>query len=418
MTDMGGRDQANAIAVQPDDGKIVVAGSSQTNNNNVVDRDIVIARYHSGGFLDESFDGNGKQGVEFGTDEYAHGVAIQPDGRIVVAGYTDRGDRYRIAFARLNPNGGLDGGFDDDGRQELDLGAAALAEDVALQPDGKIVAAGRYQGSGFDFALARLNPDGSPDTGFNGVGFLATDLGGSEQGHAVAVQPDGNLVVAGSSGSNGVSRFALARYNPDGSLDQQFGGDGRVTTGSDGSLVGWDGLVQPDGKIVVAGYASDGTRSDFALARYGTTDDGGGGGDGTGGGTGDGGGEVVDTVAPELALRGRRSQRLGRFVKVRAGCGPEACALLARGSIVIRGGGQGKATAAKRRRFQLRRARAESGAGKVRLRLKLPRKARRAARRGLRRGHKVRARVVVIGTDAAGNRTKAKRRVKLVKRRR
>src|SRR5262249_19285229 len=154
------------------------------------------------------------------------------------------------------------------------------ATSLALQADGKIVAAGLAYHAGpvssSDFALARYNPDGSLDPSFGAAGKLTSDFFGNwDQANGVAIQPDGKIVAAGTAGhttSSSTLDFALARYNPDGSLDPTFGSSGKQTTDFFGNQDSAFGLViQPDGKIVLAGYAHHGddtSTSDFALARY------------------------------------------------------------------------------------------------------------------------------------------------------
>src|SRR5687768_8915063 len=108
------------------------------------------------------------------------------------------------------------------GRAVVDLGGTDDARDVVVQPDGKIVVVGT---SNDDFALVRLHPDGSLDTSFDGDGKVFTTFGAIEAGRSVALHADGKIVVGGTANGN----FALARYNADGSLDTTFDGDGRVT---------------------------------------------------------------------------------------------------------------------------------------------------------------------------------------------
>ena len=208
------------------------------------------------GDLDPSFSGDGIVLTGFGGDiDGGSAVALQPDGKIVVAGttlgYGEGGDyRSDFALARFDSDGSLDTSFSGDGKQITDFGAGTVstAAAVAIQPDGKILVAGsaRVSAVEWEFALARYGADGSLDKSFAGDGTLTTGLGGSAS--SVAIQTDGGIVVAGDSG--------LARYGPDGSLDSSFGGDGTVTTGFGGSAV----ALQTDGKIVVSGA--------FELARY------------------------------------------------------------------------------------------------------------------------------------------------------
>ena len=246
------------------DGKIVVAGVSFGVYGN-----FALARYLIDGSLDTSFGTNGLVTTDFGADssDYGYSVALQPDGRIVVAGNSSS----NFALARYQPDGSLDTSFGTNGLVTTGFGASSDGYSVALQPDGKIVVAGYNYGSSSNFALARYQPDGKLDTNFGTKGLVTTDFGAdtSDYGYSVALQPDGKILVAGSSGEYPNDNFALARYQPDGSLDTSFGTNGLVTTDFGAGDVGYSVALQPDGKIVVAGYSSDySTFVRFALARY------------------------------------------------------------------------------------------------------------------------------------------------------
>ncbi len=197
------------------------------------------------------------------TSDRGGDVAIQADGKIVVVGSAGR----QFALARYNSGGSLDTSFDGDGKVTTNFGGFAFASGVALQPDGKIVAVG---GSGGNFALARYNSNGSLDTNFDGDGKVLTDFGGSESARAVAIQPNGKIVAAGGSFSFATftQSFALARYNPNGSLDPSFDTDGKVTTALGGFARGV--AVRPDDKIVAAGTTFNPATSttDFTVVRY------------------------------------------------------------------------------------------------------------------------------------------------------
>lgn len=259
-------DDAYAIAIQSD-GKIVVAGSAY---NGSYRNDFALARYNQDGSLDTTFGGDGRVTTDFSSNvDYARAVAVQPDGKIVAAGYTWTGSNYDFALVRYNPDGSLDTSFDGDGMLVTDFaGGRDIGLAIALQVDGKIVVAGYTSGTTADFALARYNPDGSLDTSFSSDGMLVTDFaGGDDYGQAIVLQSDGKIVVAGYA-SGATSDFALARYNPDGSLDTSFSGDGMLVT----DFAGADDFayaitLQPNGKIIVAGCAT-GATIDFALARY------------------------------------------------------------------------------------------------------------------------------------------------------
>jgi uncharacterized delta-60 repeat protein len=265
----GGFDAAFGVAIQGD-GKIVAAGVAVVSGTG----DFALARYNTDGSLDTSFDGDGKVTTAFGssTDE-AFAVAIQGDGKIVAAGGAVLFGGTDFALARYNTDGSLDTGFDGDGKVTTDFaGITTEARAVAIQGDGKIVAAGTAFISGGDFALARYNTDGSLDITFDGDGKVTTDFAGStDQAFGVAIQGDGKIVAAGCVSCSGSDDFALARYNTDGSLDITFDGDGRVTTDFAGSTDQARAVaIQVNGKIVAAGIALVSGTFDFALARYNT----------------------------------------------------------------------------------------------------------------------------------------------------
>jgi uncharacterized delta-60 repeat protein len=261
-----GNDYAYALAVQPD-GKLVVAGRSYNGSND----DLALARYNPNGSLDTSFNGTGKVTTAIGAgDDSADALALQPDGKIVAAGYSYNGSAEVFTLARYNPNGSLDTSFNGTGKVTTAIGDYADAHALVLQPDGKLAAAGiGHNGSQFVFALARYNPNGSLDTSFNGTGKVTSPIG-SVQDNAIALarQPDGKLVAAGYS-YNGPRRFfALARYNANGSLDTSFNGTGKLTTAIGLDDQAYDLALQPDGKIVAAGFSWNGSQQVFALARY------------------------------------------------------------------------------------------------------------------------------------------------------
>jgi uncharacterized delta-60 repeat protein len=272
-------DGANGVAIQPD-GKIVTAGDSSTG--------FLVARYTSGGVLDPSF-GNGAGYVM--TDFHdiagaagragAEKLALQPDGKIVVAGsYTYSPSHSAFAVACYNPDGSLDSTFGGGPGEVLtefpdgtSPGIAGISA-VAIQPDGRIVAAGAAnepspQQPGVSqpqFALARYYADGTLDPDFNGDGKVTTPsfgYNGSDEPRGLAIQPDGKLLVVG--GDSATNAALLRRYNPDGSLEQQYGFAGPGGAGTcDASRV----AVQADGSIIVAGLIHVGQEQDFLLARF------------------------------------------------------------------------------------------------------------------------------------------------------
>jgi uncharacterized delta-60 repeat protein len=269
MTPHGGtaNDRANAVAIQSD-GKIVVAGKAE---GHVTSNDFAVARYNSSGSLDTSFDGDGKVVLDgfFGSIDEHTDVAIQSDGKIVAAGNQGFED---FNVMRYNSNGSLDTTFSSDGRVQTDFKSRAdVASSLAVQSNGKIVVAGRADtctsscpADAFndDFALARYNPNGSLDTTFSSDGKATTGFGNLfEMALDVAVEGGGKIVAAGLAGGN----FTLARYTSGGALDTAFSGDGRTATDFGATDEANGVVIQSDGRIVAAGKTGN---ADFAVARY------------------------------------------------------------------------------------------------------------------------------------------------------
>jgi uncharacterized delta-60 repeat protein len=265
--DFGGNEAGFAVALQPD-GKIVVAGRA----NRGAKSDFGVARFKPNGAADSSFGLNGHTAADFGGDfEEADAVVVQLDGKIVVAGSTSKVTNA-FAVARIDPNGLFDKSFGTGGRVTVAFGASDGANAVALRPDGKIVVAGftSTNTTVYDFAVAQLNRDGSLDSSFGVGGKSSADFGGFDFARAVAVQPDGKIVVAGytSKGIVDADRdFAVARIKTNGYFDNSFGTDGKVTVDFGGNDTALAVALRPDGKIVVAGTTGKGAGYDFALAR-------------------------------------------------------------------------------------------------------------------------------------------------------
>jgi uncharacterized delta-60 repeat protein/gliding motility-associated-like protein len=262
-----GDDQAFAIAIQSD-GKILAAGRS----HNGLNFDFALVRYNTDGSLDTSFDTDGKVTTSNGSlSSEAWSIGVQPDGKIVLAG-TSANPQADFTVVRYNTNGSLDTGFDTDGKVTVNIGSTVAddqAYSIALQTDGKIVVGGSHNSGNLDFALTRLNGDGSLDTGFGTAGKVITTVGSShETGRAVAIQADGKILLAGQSNNGSNYDFAVVRYNTDGTLDGSFGAAGKVTTpiGSSNDNAYAIG-IQSDKKIVLAGR-TNATTWDIALARY------------------------------------------------------------------------------------------------------------------------------------------------------
>lgn len=276
-TDFGGQglnDYGYAVALQ-DDGKIVVAGIS--------DSRFAVARYTSAGALDTTFATGGRFTWSDGAPSFmcwhgGRGIAIQPDGRILIGGSVDGGggslldvDGDQVALLRLTAAGTLDATFGQNGVAVVDLGGADRARSVLLQPDGRIVLSGN---SGSQVALVRYLSSGQPDFSFGDGGATFTGLDGyAAYGYAAAQQADGRIVVAGYAREGTANRqFLVARYDADGHLDPTFGAGGvSLTDVQLGDEVADDVAIQEDGRIVVVGKstrASEDGGYAFALARY------------------------------------------------------------------------------------------------------------------------------------------------------
>ncbi|MER6346682.1 CARDB domain-containing protein [Streptomyces sp. NPDC001595] len=245
--------EADGVALQ-DDGKIVVVGMSWREYENCCW--FVVARYNADGTLDNTFSGDGRVFADIDGPTEARDVAIDSSGRIVAAGYSGG----RMAVLRLTPDGTADTTFGGDGTVTANPAGPVAQEGgdgsaLALQPDGKIVVGGHVGSTRFDFALMRFNPDGSVDTTFDGDGIVRTDFGDYEGVEALAIQPDGRIVAVGGD--------SMARYLTNGGLDPTFGSGGRVVL--TGAAVN-DVVLQPDGRIVTAG--GNGAGGDFAVLRH------------------------------------------------------------------------------------------------------------------------------------------------------
>lgn len=263
-----GGGKVSSVAIQMD-GKIVVVGSYY----NFDHWDLALTRYNADGSLDLSFGTDGIVVTPLGTsDEMGLSSALQTDGKIVVGGFISNGIGDDFAVTRFNTDGSLDLSFGTDGFVITSFGTYDdWAESVAIQSDGKIVAAG-WTLTGFDFALSRYNTDGSLDLTFDTDGMVTTNFGAYfGAAKSVAIQADGKIVAAGKTGHDGIPVFALTRYNTDGSLDLTFDTDGIViTTIGDVDNMLNSVILQWDGKIVAAGYSNDGPTTDFTLTRYNT----------------------------------------------------------------------------------------------------------------------------------------------------
>jgi uncharacterized delta-60 repeat protein len=271
-----GRDSAFDVAIHAADGSIVVVGAA---NALRADASFVIARFDDAGLLDPTFGGDGKVVTNLtGRWDGANAVAIQVDGKIVVAGeagWAEGASDSKFALARYGTDGTLDDTFSGDGKVLTNLSPGPdFVFGIEVQVDGKIVVAGGAGGSGGRIALARYRPTGALDMAFGGDGLVTTNLSRfDDRADDLAIQADGKIVVAGTANYfSAQARFAVVRYDADGSRDGTFGGDGIATTNLTASFDGAFGLaIQPaDSRIVVVGQAGGGDAGRLAAVRYGT----------------------------------------------------------------------------------------------------------------------------------------------------
>jgi uncharacterized delta-60 repeat protein len=280
---LGGNDEDRALdAVQLANGKLVVVGSAMVAPS---DTDIAVARLNADGSRDTSFDSDGRLTFSFDLDpnfpgEIASSVAIDGAGNIVIAGAAAKGgiNANDFAIARLLPSGAFDPNFGGDGRVTVAFDLGDTLEDTALElliaPDGSIFVSGGVKASGYDFAVVKLQPDGTPDPGFGtgGKATVAFDLGDGNDdiAYGAALQPDGKFVFVGFTGSP-TPDIALARLDVDGELDPSFGFAGKQLLKLDvgGNLfdAGVRGRIQ-DGYLVIGGVAATASAdSNFMAAR-------------------------------------------------------------------------------------------------------------------------------------------------------
>jgi uncharacterized delta-60 repeat protein len=283
--DIGGNEEVNSLALQSD-GKIIAGGQVADAGNN----DIALARYLTNGIPDISFSSDGWliDYVPIDVPVVYNCGTVQADGKILAAGYVQNkveGSAASLDFAitRFNPDGSLDRTFSGDGIIATDFGGNDLATAIAVQKDGKIVVAGSTfapgniflgRGTGGNFAVVRYNPDGTLDSTFNEDGKLTTDFGANDYITSMTLQADCKILVAGATSADSVdqskSDFALARYTTNGTLDSTFSEDGKLTTDFGGYDYASAVLVQSDGRIIAAGttYISYGFDAKIIVARY------------------------------------------------------------------------------------------------------------------------------------------------------
>ena len=274
ITDLGGWDSGQAIALQADN-RIIVAGTRSIYSEQVPARggdvfphliDFMATRYNADGTPDTTFGTGGTIITDLGGWDFGQAIALQADNRIIVVGTSITGNSRNIALVRYNADGTPDTTFGTGGTIITDLGGWDFGQAIALQADNRIIVVGTsITGNSRNIALVRYNADGTPDTTFGTGGTIITDLGGWDFGQAIALQADNRIIVVGTSITGNSRNIALVRYNADGTPDTTFGTGGTIIT----DLGGWDSgqaiALQPDNRIIVAGTSND----DIALVHYG-----------------------------------------------------------------------------------------------------------------------------------------------------
>ena len=261
-------DSAIAMTLQPD-GKVLLAGNCFNGTNN----DFCAVRYLVNGMLDPAWNGIGKVITNIGSsDDFARAVTLQPDGKVLVAGNCRNGGNNAFCVARYQANGMIDATWNSNGAVITPIGSSDdTATAMALQPDGKVLAAGYcLSGGSYNFCAARYLASGTLDTTWNGTGKVITPSGiGGDAATAMTLQPDGKVLLTGYCTNGSSVDFCATRYMTNGSLDLTWNSTGKVITpiGVGGDYAAAMTL-QPDGKVLLAGYCDGGTNVDFCVARY------------------------------------------------------------------------------------------------------------------------------------------------------
>ncbi|MBL0281932.1 MAG: T9SS type A sorting domain-containing protein [Bacteroidetes bacterium] len=267
-----------SVVVQADN-KIVVGGYATLNDTSIADC-FALARLNADGSLDDGFGDGGIIKLYIGTThlDIIYSLQIQPDGKILAAGTSYSDHHGRFVVTRFNSDGTLDNSFSDidesfgdDGIVVISIGTDFdLITSVIIQPDNKIIASGYSSDfdSDTDISIARFNPDGSLDYSFSGDGTLRTDIAEDDHSWQSLIQPDGKIITAGQSKQDGFAKMAIVRYNPDGSMDTTFGIEGIIELEIDTlQSIASSIILGPDGKLLVGGSAGTDPDNDFCLVK-------------------------------------------------------------------------------------------------------------------------------------------------------
>ncbi len=265
-TSESSRDNAQDIIVQADS-KIVVVGYSDKGT----DIDVAIVRLHPDGSLDNSFSVDGRTTLDLGSNEHGYSVALQTDQKILIGGTALGMDGVQFLIIRYNADGTLDNSFGINGHITTDFtGGNNQARKIHYLAEGKILITGySFNGVDSDFAAAQYNADGTPDLTYGVDGKIRIDIHNGDQSESSLIQEDGKLILWGHTSPGPKTDFAVIRLNIDGTLDDSFGDKGIVITPfSDGNEYAYSVVLQPDGKIVGVGYSESDVDQLLAVVRY------------------------------------------------------------------------------------------------------------------------------------------------------
>ena len=290
-------DKATGVAIQSD-GKIIVAGTATVSGGS----DFYVARYTTAGVLDGTFGTGGIVTASINASDTTTGVAIQSDGKIVVCGYTYVGSKANFAVLRFTTAGALDTTFNTTGKVMTSISANSdLCNAIGIQGDGKIVVAGYTNSITPLFCAVRYTTAGALDTTFNSTGIATVSAIGSngDQAYGMTIQSDGKIVIVGGTVNTTNFDWALARLTTAGALDTTFNGTGKLITSNGSSTdLAFAVAQQSDGKLVVTGYASNGSNDDIVTIRYST-------------------GGAFDTIFPTTTFSGTSHER-GQAVAIQS----------------------------------------------------------------------------------------------------
>lgn len=271
----GSSDVVTTAQIQSNE-KIVLAGYSDSNLGGHYD--FALARYNPNDSIDMTFGTNGKVTTDFnsGSNDYITSMDQQNDSKIIVVGYTELNGAYDLALARYNFAGAIDLTFGNNGKVITDINSLSMDKPHALklQSDGKILVAGTTKsGNNLDFVVVRYTKTGTLDSSFGTNGKVITDIGtnSSDEAYSMQIQNDGKILLGGISNLNGSPDFTLVRYTSTGALDANFGTNGKVVTNINSNDYAYAMEILNDGKILMAGTSNVMGSNDYVLMRYTST---------------------------------------------------------------------------------------------------------------------------------------------------